>query len=163
MWSLKFLQSPQIHLKQYLKHHQRFTSLTFKLSSLLTPPRLLRQRVSGKLLSNRNSTLYGLTLHKRSMAMADTMIANGGDTCTTSPPKKLHGRAFYESIGKPKFVVAPMVDQSEFVSSSIRLQHAQTLTYRPSGMATTYPLFHDTRNLQATPRIQSDDAFSHVS
>ncbi|PNY26954.1 tRNA-dihydrouridine(16/17) synthase [NAD(P)(+)] [Tolypocladium capitatum] len=28
--------------------------------------------------------------------------------------KKLHGRAFYESIGSPKFVVAPMVDQSEF-------------------------------------------------
>lgn len=34
-----------------------------------------------------------------------------------SPPasgKKLHGRAFYESIGSPKFVLAPMVDQSEF-------------------------------------------------
>lgn len=30
-------------------------------------------------------------------------------------PKKLHGRAFYESIGSPKFIVAPMVDQSEFV------------------------------------------------
>ncbi|KAH6998740.1 dihydrouridine synthase-domain-containing protein [Ilyonectria sp. MPI-CAGE-AT-0026] len=29
-------------------------------------------------------------------------------------PAKLHGRAFYESIGSPKFVVAPMVDQSEF-------------------------------------------------
>ena len=29
--------------------------------------------------------------------------------------KKLHGRAFYESIGSPKYVVAPMVDQSEFV------------------------------------------------
>jgi tRNA-dihydrouridine synthase 1 len=28
---------------------------------------------------------------------------------------KLHGRAFYESIGSPKFIVAPMVDQSEFV------------------------------------------------
>ncbi|KAJ5038445.1 uncharacterized protein L3040_007305 [Drepanopeziza brunnea f. sp. 'multigermtubi'] len=28
--------------------------------------------------------------------------------------KKLHGRAFYESIGSPKFVLAPMVDQSEF-------------------------------------------------
>lgn len=28
---------------------------------------------------------------------------------------KLHGRAFYESIGSPKFVLAPMVDQSEFV------------------------------------------------
>ncbi|POS80171.1 tRNA-dihydrouridine synthase 1 [Diaporthe helianthi] len=29
-------------------------------------------------------------------------------------PAKLHGRAFYESIGKPKYIVAPMVDQSEF-------------------------------------------------
>ena len=30
-------------------------------------------------------------------------------------PAKLQGRAFYESIGSPKFIVAPMVDQSEFV------------------------------------------------
>lgn len=29
-------------------------------------------------------------------------------------PQKLHGRAFYESIGSPKYVVAPMVEQSEF-------------------------------------------------
>lgn len=29
---------------------------------------------------------------------------------------KLHGRAFYESIGSPKYIIAPMVDQSEFVS-----------------------------------------------
>jgi tRNA-dihydrouridine synthase 1 len=28
---------------------------------------------------------------------------------------KLHGRAFYESIGSPKMVLAPMVEQSEFV------------------------------------------------
>ncbi|KAF7550427.1 hypothetical protein G7046_g8016 [Stylonectria norvegica] len=28
--------------------------------------------------------------------------------------QKLHGRAFYESIGSPKFILAPMVDQSEF-------------------------------------------------
>ncbi|KAK4106888.1 Dus-domain-containing protein [Parathielavia hyrcaniae] len=27
---------------------------------------------------------------------------------------KLHGRAFYESIGSPKYIIAPMVDQSEF-------------------------------------------------
>ncbi|KAK5110456.1 hypothetical protein LTR62_005807 [Meristemomyces frigidus] len=27
---------------------------------------------------------------------------------------KLHGRMFYESIGSPKYVLAPMVDQSEF-------------------------------------------------
>lgn len=35
----------------------------------------------------------------------------------TTPSAKLHGRAFYESIGSPKFVVAPMVNQSEFVST----------------------------------------------
>jgi hypothetical protein len=29
--------------------------------------------------------------------------------------KKLFGREFYESIGSPKFIVAPMVDRSEFV------------------------------------------------
>jgi tRNA-dihydrouridine synthase 1 len=37
----------------------------------------------------------------------------------SSPPQKqakLHGRAFYEAIGSPKFILAPMVDQSEFVS-----------------------------------------------
>ncbi|PNS17395.1 hypothetical protein CAC42_7078 [Sphaceloma murrayae] len=28
--------------------------------------------------------------------------------------RKLHGRAFYESIGSPKYVLAPMVDQSEY-------------------------------------------------
>ncbi len=32
-------------------------------------------------------------------------------------PKKLTGRAFYESIGTPKMVLAPMVDRSEFVGS----------------------------------------------
>lgn len=32
---------------------------------------------------------------------------------TTAP--KLHGRAFYESIGCPKLILAPMVEQSEFV------------------------------------------------
>ncbi|KAJ9152199.1 Dihydrouridine synthase [Coniochaeta hoffmannii] len=31
-----------------------------------------------------------------------------------APETKLHGRAFYESIGSPKHIIAPMVDQSEF-------------------------------------------------
>ncbi|KAK5742197.1 tRNA dihydrouridine synthase [Elasticomyces elasticus] len=31
-----------------------------------------------------------------------------------APTTKLHGRAFYESLGSPEFVLAPMVDQSEF-------------------------------------------------
>lgn len=41
---------------------------------------------------------------------AATAGANGGIG------GKLHGYAFYESIGRPKFVIAPMVDQSELVS-----------------------------------------------
>lgn len=47
--------------------------------------------------------------------------SNGESTPTilsAEPAKKLHGRAFYESIGSPKFVLAPMVDQSEFVRPS---------------------------------------------
>ncbi|KAJ5259238.1 tRNA-dihydrouridine(16/17) synthase [Penicillium angulare] len=31
-----------------------------------------------------------------------------------APTKKLQGRQFYESIGSPKYIVAPMVDRSEF-------------------------------------------------
>lgn len=46
------------------------------------------------------------------------------EATTPAPPApkpiKLHGRAFYESIGSPKFIVAPMVDQSEFVRLSLR-------------------------------------------
>jgi len=34
-------------------------------------------------------------------------------------PRKLHGRAFYESIGSPRLVLAPMVEQSEFVRLSL--------------------------------------------
>ncbi|KAI9817505.1 MAG: hypothetical protein M1827_001115 [Pycnora praestabilis] len=34
---------------------------------------------------------------------------------SSSTQRKAHGRAFYESIGGPKMVLAPMVDQSEFV------------------------------------------------
>ncbi|KAJ3472562.1 hypothetical protein NLG97_g10888 [Lecanicillium saksenae] len=40
-----------------------------------------------------------------------------GDAVATPTGPKLHGRAFYESIGSPKFIVAPMVNQSEFVST----------------------------------------------
>jgi len=48
----------------------------------------------------------------------DAASSNDG---TTNPQRtgKLHGRAFYEKIGSPKFILAPMVDQSEFVGSPL--------------------------------------------
>ncbi|KAI3400949.1 hypothetical protein diail_1157 [Diaporthe ilicicola] len=44
--------------------------------------------------------------------MAGEVAAAAADSAAR--PAKLHGRAFYESIGSPKYIVAPMVDQSEF-------------------------------------------------
>ncbi|KAL1953135.1 hypothetical protein VTO42DRAFT_3570 [Malbranchea cinnamomea] len=43
-------------------------------------------------------------------------MAAGQQQQQNGPAKKekLHGRAFYESIGSPKMIVAPMVDRSEF-------------------------------------------------
>ncbi|KAI5859373.1 FMN-linked oxidoreductase [Durotheca rogersii] len=57
---------------------------------------------------------------------------------------KLHGRAFYESIGSPKFVLAPMVDQSEFAwrmltrSFLTPAENAKLLAYTPMLHARLY-------------------------
>ncbi|TDZ32108.1 tRNA-dihydrouridine(16/17) synthase [Colletotrichum spinosum] len=45
--------------------------------------------------------------------MATTTTSEAPAAVSESKPK-LHGRAFYESIGSPKYILAPMVDQSEF-------------------------------------------------
>lgn len=55
------------------------------------------------------------------MASTDDGATHNGAPATPEPidpgpgKAKLHGRAFYESIGSPKYIVAPMVNQSEFV------------------------------------------------
>ncbi|KAJ1337574.1 tRNA-dihydrouridine synthase 1 [Microdochium nivale] len=52
----------------------------------------------------------------------------------------LRGRAFYESIGSPKFVVAPMVDQSEF---AWRMLTRSFLTPEENSRMLAYtPMFH---------------------
>lgn len=43
-------------------------------------------------------------------------VTMGDAPVQSSLKPKLHGRAFYESIGSPKYIIAPMVDASEFVS-----------------------------------------------
>ena len=51
--------------------------------------------------------------------MSTTSTAPNGaekSSVAATPNRKLQGRQFYESIGSPKYVVAPMVDRSEFVS-----------------------------------------------
>lgn len=56
-----------------------------------------------------------------------------------APPKKrkLTGREFWESIGSPKTIVAPMVEQSEYVCPPLSPQALHPLT--ATGMASSLP------------------------
>jgi hypothetical protein len=58
------------------------------------------------------------TIFVRNMT-ADTASASPSDAqlepSQNGSRPKLHGRAFYESLGSPRIVLAPMVEQSEFV------------------------------------------------
>ncbi|KAI1458223.1 FMN-linked oxidoreductase [Annulohypoxylon moriforme] len=78
--------------------------------------------------------------------MAST--ANGE---TAAAKTKLHGRAFYESIGSPKFVLAPMVDQSEF---AWRMLTRSFLTPTENSKVLAYtPMFH-ARLFEETPKYR---------
>ncbi|OAA73919.1 tRNA-dihydrouridine synthase C [Cordyceps fumosorosea ARSEF 2679] len=59
---------------------------------------------------------------------------------TTTKTTKLHGRAFYESIGSPKFIVAPMVNQSEFAWRM--LSRSFLSAEEKSKMLAYTPMFH---------------------
>ncbi|KAK5664043.1 hypothetical protein OQA88_257 [Cercophora sp. LCS_1] len=58
----------------------------------------------------------------------------------TGKKAKLHGRAFYESIGSPKYILAPMVDQSEI---AWRLLARSFLpSYEKTSLLAYTPMFH---------------------
>ena len=63
---------------------------------------------------------YALRFPRLNIRMASDVTQqkaqNDAELPSTQPHKKLLGRQFYESIGSPKYIVAPMVDRSEFVS-----------------------------------------------
>ncbi|KAJ9616405.1 tRNA dihydrouridine synthase [Cladophialophora chaetospira] len=68
-------------------------------------------------------------------------------------PPKLTGRAFYESIGRPKYVVAPMVDRSEF---AWRLLTRSYLDEERSKSLLAYtPMMH-ARLFRETARFRDD-------
>ncbi|KAI4601841.1 hypothetical protein KJ359_010706 [Pestalotiopsis sp. 9143b] len=73
-------------------------------------------------------------------ATADAVSPAQNATTPAASKPKLHGRAFYESIGSPKFVVAPMVDQSEFAWRMLT-RSFMTSTENEKLLAYT-PMFH---------------------
>ncbi|KAI0883535.1 FMN-linked oxidoreductase [Annulohypoxylon maeteangense] len=86
-----------------------------------------------------------------------------GETATAKT--KLHGRAFYESIGSPKFVLAPMVDQSEFAwrmltrSFLTPAENSKVLAYTPMFHARLFeeaPKYRDTHFEATQPSTPTD-------
>lgn len=56
-------------------------------------------------------------------------------------PQKLHGREFWKSIGSPNVILAPMVDQSEFVC--MVLLTSSVLLICLTGMENAHAILHD--------------------
>src|ERR1700761_6532695 len=71
-----------------------------------------------------------------SKVMAQTISTGGMPSNST----KLTGRAFYESIGSPKYIVAPMVDRSEFVRPPSSLRTLRHMLTRSPGLETPHSL-----------------------
>ncbi|GAB7353197.1 hypothetical protein MBLNU459_g3720t1 [Dothideomycetes sp. NU459] len=68
-------------------------------------------------------------------------------------PKKLHGREFYKSIGSPRMILAPMVEQSEF---AWRLLSRSFMTAETSKDLLAYtPMFH-ARMFSDTPKYREN-------
>ncbi|EPS40431.1 hypothetical protein H072_5738 [Dactylellina haptotyla CBS 200.50] len=81
------------------------------------------------------------------------------------PPKrqKLHGRAFYESIGSPKRIVAPMVDASELAWRILSRKYNADAAYSPMFharlFAETEPYRRQSLRSAPTSDVESSQAY----
>ncbi|KAJ5490788.1 tRNA-dihydrouridine(16/17) synthase [Penicillium diatomitis] len=73
--------------------------------------------------------------------MASTnALKNGAEAAAHGASTKLQGRKFYESIGSPKYIVAPMVDRSEFAWRM--LTRSFMPADEPKPLLSYSPMFH---------------------
>ena len=85
----------------------------------------------GPLLSKRppsfpkNNNFWKNLATKKKM---ETSIDQGN---SQAPPKKLHGYEFYRSIGSPKYICAPMVEQSDLAFRILVKKYGCQLAYTP--------------------------------
>lgn len=71
-------------------------------------------------------SLWSRMIASMTSSQVKSMANESLTQASTNPPspaarRKLTGRAFYENLGSPKMILAPMVDQSEFVRCFIHL------------------------------------------
>ncbi|KAI5300014.1 hypothetical protein KEM55_000528 [Ascosphaera atra] len=75
-----------------------------------------------------------------STSVADSSTSSSAELRASSAKPKLTGRQFYESIGSPKWIVAPMVDRSEFAWRMLTRSFMNPNAPRP--LLAYTPMFH---------------------
>ncbi|KAJ1449999.1 dihydrouridine synthase-domain-containing protein [Pelagophyceae sp. CCMP2097] len=78
--------------------------------------------------------------------------------CAAPPSAKLRGWAWFESLGSPKFVCAPMVDQSELAFRNVARKHNVTLCYTPMLLAAQFHTDESYRKAYYEDDLPDDDS-----
>ncbi|KAH6644836.1 hypothetical protein C7974DRAFT_384368 [Boeremia exigua] len=163
--------------------HQPAVTLWYRRPGFLSLSSLQSHTLTGTTIRSLLPRVFGGTLavpagvlrpSRRLFAtMAETAPAQRNGMATSNGKKtKLHGRAFYESIGSPKLILAPMVEQSEFawrlLSRSFlpESQKKDLLAYSPmfhSRMFGEKPNYRDAHFQPLKSTIPSPPDSYHVS